>query len=59
MAIIGLLDFLAVGIATMDSEDWGRYPFEVYLFVAAAYFIILFTISRFSLTLERQLKTDG
>ena len=58
VAIIGLLDFLAVGIATMDSDQWGRYPVEVYLFVAAVYFVILFTISRFSLTLERQLKTD-
>ncbi len=58
VAIIGLLDFLAVGISTMESDEWGRYAVEVYIFVALVYFVILFTISRFSLTLERQLKTD-
>ncbi len=58
VAIIGLLDFLAVGISTMDSDEWGRYGFEVYIFVALVYFVILYTISRFSLALEKQLQTD-
>ncbi|EAQ65026.1 ABC-type amino acid transport system, permease component [Marinomonas sp. MED121] len=57
VAIIGLLDFLSVGMATMNSDEWGKYGIEVYIFVAMIYFVILFTISRFSLTLEKQLET--
>ena len=58
VAIIGLLDFMAVGIATMDSEQWGRYALEVYLFVAVVYLVLLSTVSQFSLMLEHQLKTE-
>lgn len=58
VAIVGLFDFLAVGMATINSDDWGQNSLEVYLFVAAVYFVILFIISRFSLKIEDRLSQE-
>lgn len=58
VAIIGLMDFLSVGMRTMDSSDWGKYGIEIYFFVALVYFLIIFSMSKCSMIIEDQLNTD-
>lgn len=56
--IIGLFDFLnAIQSASKDSE-WLGYLTEGYVFAALVYFIFCFSMSRYSVHLERKLQTD-
>ena len=55
--IIGLLDPLGIGKATLSDATWQGLSTEVYVFVALFFFIFCFGMSRYSMYLERKLHT--
>ena len=56
--IVGLLDPLGIGRASLADTRWTGLSTEVYLFVAIFFFISCFAMARYSLYLEDKLKTD-
>jgi general L-amino acid transport system permease protein len=52
--IIGLFDLLAAGKVAIAEPIWAGYSTEVYLLLAAIYFIFCFTMARYSRGLERE-----
>ncbi|EEW23937.1 amino acid ABC transporter permease [Rhodobacter ferrooxidans] len=59
VSFVGLLDPLK-GISTIVRADmaWKGVYWEPYLFVGAVFFVLCFSMSRYSMYLERKLKTD-
>ena len=57
--IIGLFDLLGVGRAAVADIDWSKLHYEVYVFISLVFFIFCFGMSRYSLYLEKKLKTDN
>jgi general L-amino acid transport system permease protein len=55
--IIGLLDPLGIGRASLADIKWGGLAGEMYVFVAIFFFICCFSMSRYSLYLEKKLET--
>ena len=55
--IIGMLDPLGIGRASLADADWAGLAREVYLFIAIFFFLCCFGMSRYSLYLERKLHT--
>ncbi len=55
--IIGLLDPLGIGQASLADTKWTGLSNEVYIFVAIFFFISCFSMSRYSLYLEGKLET--
>ena len=55
--IIGMLDPLGIGKAALADASWSGLAREVYLFVALFFFVCCFSMSRYSLYLERKLHT--
>lgn len=55
VAIIGLLDLLGVGRAVLAQTQWFGAHLEVYLFVAAVFFVLCYTMAQASYRLEAQL----
>ncbi len=55
--IIGMLDPLGVGRASLADAVWAGLAREVYLFIALFFFVCCFGMSRYSLYLERKLAT--
>ena len=55
--IIGMLDPLGIGKASLADAVWSGLAREVYLFIALFFFICCFSMSRYSLYLERKLAT--
>ncbi len=55
VAIIGLLDPLGIGRAALADTKWQGLAGEVYVFVAILFFIFSFSMSRYSLYLEKKL----
>ena len=55
--IIGLLDPLGIGRASLSDTKWTGLSSEVYIFVAIFFFISCFGMSRYSLYLEDKLET--
>lgn len=55
--IIGLLDPLGVGRASLADTAWTGLSNEMYLFVAIFFFLSCFGMSRYSLYLEKKLAT--
>ncbi|MGB0682044.1 MAG: amino acid ABC transporter permease [Magnetovibrionaceae bacterium] len=55
--IIGLLDLLASTQAAITDPAWRNVSTEGYLFVAFAFFVFCFGMSRYSLSLEKRLDT--
>ena len=59
VTFVGLLDPLkGVTTAVRADIDWKAIYWEPYIFVGAIFFIICFGMSRYSMFLERKLKTD-
>jgi general L-amino acid transport system permease protein len=60
VAVIGLFDLLGAGKAVIVDPQWVGFGVEVYLFVAAVYFIFCYAVSRYSRHLEHVLtaRTD-
>jgi general L-amino acid transport system permease protein len=57
--IIGIFDILGIGRAALADMTWTKLYYEVYVFVAIVFFIFCFAMSRYSLYLEKKLKTDN
>ncbi len=55
--IIGMLDPLGIGRASLADADWSGLAREVYLFIAMFFFICCFGMARYSLYLEKKLHT--
>ena len=55
--IIGMLDPLGIGRASLADAVWAGLAREVYLFIAVFFFVCCFGMSRYSLYLERKLDT--
>lgn len=56
--IIGLFDFLNAIKAALTDPGWLGFHIEGYVFAAAVYFCFCFTISRYSLWLEKKLAPE-
>ena len=52
--IIGLFDLLAAGKVAIAEPIWSSYSTEVYLLLAAIYFVFCYTMARYSRGLERE-----
>ena len=52
--IIGLFDLLGAGKVAMAEPIWAAYSTEIYLFLAAVYFVFCYTMARYSRGLERE-----
>lgn len=55
--IIGMLDPLGIGRASLADAVWAGLAREVYLFIAVFFFVCCFSMSRYSLYLEKKLHT--
>jgi general L-amino acid transport system permease protein len=53
VAVIGLFDLLGAARAVLVDPRWIGFGVEVYLFVAAVYFVFCYAVSRYSRHLER------
>ncbi|MFN6978478.1 MAG: amino acid ABC transporter permease [Gemmobacter sp.] len=58
VVFIGLLDPLNLANAIRADTNWNGIYWEIYIFIAALFFAFCFAISRYSMYLERRLKTD-
>ena len=57
--IIGMMDLLGLGYASLADIKWAGLANEIYLTVALFYFICCFSMSRYSLYLEKKLHTGN
>lgn len=55
---IGLLDPIALAAAIRANTNWQGIYWEIFIFIGALFFVFCFGMSRYSLYLERRLKTD-
>ncbi|CUH67074.1 Inner membrane amino-acid ABC transporter permease protein YhdY [Thalassovita gelatinovora] len=58
VSVIGLLDPLGLSNAIRADTDWNGVVWELYGFIALLFFIFCFSMSRYSMYLERKLRTD-
>ena len=57
--IIGLFDILGQARLLQSNPDWmGRVAYETFFLVALLFFVICFSMSRYSIRLEKRLDTD-
>ncbi len=56
--VIGLFDILGIANAMVSNPDWLGLSSETYVFVALFFFLVCFSMSRYSIRLERKLDTD-
>ena len=56
--IIGLFDILGIGNAMVSNPDWLGLATEAYVFVALFFFVACFSMSRYSIHLEKRLDTE-
>ena len=57
VSIIGLLDVLGFATAIRADAAWNGVYWELFAFIAALFFVVCFGMSRYSMYLERKLKT--
>ena len=57
VSIIGLLDPLGLSNAIRADSDWNGIVWEIYGFIALMFFVFCFSMSRYSMYLERKLHT--
>ena len=57
VVIIGLIDVLGVGRASLSDAKWQGLAWEVYVFIAILFFICCFSMARYSTYLEKKLHT--
>lgn len=57
VSIIGLLDPLGLSNAIRADSAWNGIVWEIYGFIALLFFVFCFAMSRYSMSLERRLKT--
>ncbi len=58
VVFIGLLDPIGLSNAIRADTDWQGIYWELFIFIGALFFVFCFGISRYSMYLERKLKTD-
>jgi general L-amino acid transport system permease protein len=56
--VIGLFDILGIANAMVSNPDWLGLSSETYVVVALFFFAVCFSMSRYSIRLERKLDTD-
>ena len=57
VSIIGLLDPLGLSTSIRANQEWNGIVWELYGFIALMFWIVCFSMSRYSMYLERKLKT--
>ncbi len=57
VSIIGLLDPIGLSTAIRANQEWNGIVWELYAFVALMFWMVCFSMSRYSMYLERKLKT--
>jgi len=57
VSIIGLLDPIGLSNAIRANQQWNGIVWELYAFIALMFFIVCFGMSRYSMYLERKLRT--
>ena len=55
--IIGMLDLLGIGDASLADAQWAGLAYEIYIFVALFFFLTCFGMARYSIYLEKKLHT--
>ena len=58
VSVIGLLDPLGLSQGIRSDQNWNGIVWELYGFIALLFFIFCFSMSRYSMYLERKLQTD-
>jgi general L-amino acid transport system permease protein len=58
VVFIGLLDPIGLASAIRADTNWNGIYWELFVFIGALFFIFCFSMSRYSMYLERRLKTD-
>ncbi len=58
VVFIGLLDPVGLSNAIRASSDWQGIYWELFIFIGAVFFIFCFGMSRYSMYLERRLRTE-
>ncbi|MFN3936039.1 MAG: amino acid ABC transporter permease [Gemmobacter sp.] len=58
VVFIGLLDPIGLSNAIRADTNWNGIYWELFIFIGVLFFIFCFGISRYSMYLERKLKTD-
>lgn len=56
--VIGLLDILGMGRASLADAKWNGLSTEIYISIAVFFFLACFAMSRYSLYLESRLETE-
>jgi general L-amino acid transport system permease protein len=56
--VIGLFDILNIGNSMVSNPDWLGLSTEAYVFVAVFFFVVCFSMSRYSSLLEKRLDTS-
>ncbi|MBV7408148.1 amino acid ABC transporter permease [Maritimibacter sp. DP1N21-5] len=59
VSIIGLLDPLGLSTSIRADANWNGIVWELYGFIAILFFLSCFSMSRYSMYLERKLRTDN
>jgi general L-amino acid transport system permease protein len=59
VVVIGVFDFFTTLRAALGDPNWLGFPTEAYLFAAGVYFVLCFTMSRYSMHLERTLRPEA
>lgn len=58
VSIIGLLDPLGLTVSIRANQEWSGIVWELYGFIALLFFTVCFGMSKYSMYLERKLRTD-
>ena len=58
VVFIGILDPIGRASAIRATSDWQGIYWELFIFIGAVFFVFCFSMSRYSMYLERRLKTD-
>jgi general L-amino acid transport system permease protein len=58
VVFIGLMDPIGLASAIRANSAWQGIYWELFIFIGAVFWIICFSMSRYSMHLERRLKTD-
>lgn len=58
VSIIGLMDPLGLSQGIRANAEWNGIYWELFAFIALLFFIVCFSMSRYSMYLERKLQTD-
>lgn len=57
VSIVGLLDPIGLSKSILADQNWNGIVWELYAFIAVMFWIFTFSMSRYSMYLERKLKT--